>query len=311
MKTKRIKEVFNTSAEVLHLWANQSQFSARQRSSSGGMHGYSGTRCFFEGKSCYSYGRHYELGRLVEINGKTVALINTTGYSNTTSKHISEAKYACNHLPIIEVDHSFDWKKGLLKMQDYLIHSVFDNLSKNSFWSGYKFFDKYDYLSTEYQKFNNLCDTLNIPEYKLNIDQDTIDLIQEHINYRIERQKELDAGKEERRIKRQQAQLKKNEEQIQAWKLGGPSTNAVTSLSFQIIRIVGNEIETSRGAKVPLNEAISLAKRIKNGENVVGQPIGHFHVSYVDDKQITIGCHKFERSIIDQILNNVHLKLVS
>ncbi len=76
---KRIKRVFSNGDQVIHLWANQSQDTARSRN------------VFFQGVRLYSYGYHYELGRLVKYRGKQVAIINDTGYSVTTSKHIRRA----------------------------------------------------------------------------------------------------------------------------------------------------------------------------------------------------------------------------
>ena len=56
---KRIKKVFSSSDQVIHLWANQSQTEARSRN------------VFFKGTSIWSYGFHYELGRLIQFKGKT------------------------------------------------------------------------------------------------------------------------------------------------------------------------------------------------------------------------------------------------
>lgn len=61
---------------VAHLWANESQESAN------------GSNFYFEGESIYSYGRHFEIGRIVRNKrGRKAYLINDTYYSSTTSKH--------------------------------------------------------------------------------------------------------------------------------------------------------------------------------------------------------------------------------
>lgn len=61
---------------VAHLWANESQESAN------------GSNFYFEGQSIYSYGRHFEVGRIVRNKrGEKAYLINDTYYSSTTSKH--------------------------------------------------------------------------------------------------------------------------------------------------------------------------------------------------------------------------------
>lgn len=61
---------------VAHLWANEKQESAN------------GSNFYFEGKSIYSYGRHFEVGRIVRNKrGEKAYLINDIYRSSSTSKH--------------------------------------------------------------------------------------------------------------------------------------------------------------------------------------------------------------------------------
>lgn len=61
---------------VAHLWAQEQEESAL------------GSNFFFEGTSIYSYGHHFEVGRIVKNKqGKKAFLINEDYYSATTSKH--------------------------------------------------------------------------------------------------------------------------------------------------------------------------------------------------------------------------------
>lgn len=61
---------------VAHLWAHEQEESAL------------GSNFFFEGTSIYSYGYHFEVGRIVKNKqGKKAYLINEDYYSATTSKH--------------------------------------------------------------------------------------------------------------------------------------------------------------------------------------------------------------------------------
>lgn len=46
-----------------------------------------GFNVFYDGPTIYSYGRHYAIARLVYVNGKRVALVNSRGYSVSTAKH--------------------------------------------------------------------------------------------------------------------------------------------------------------------------------------------------------------------------------
>ena len=61
---------------VAHLWANEMKEFAN------------GSNFYFEGESIYSYGRHFEVGRIVRNKrGEKAYLINDIYYSSSTSKH--------------------------------------------------------------------------------------------------------------------------------------------------------------------------------------------------------------------------------
>ena len=74
-KSKRLKHCFSSATEVISLWANQSQSHAYCRNAK------------FRGHEVYSYGSHYLLGKLIDYNGRKIALINFEHYSRTTSGH--------------------------------------------------------------------------------------------------------------------------------------------------------------------------------------------------------------------------------
>lgn len=141
-----MKTVYSNNAEVFHLWANQVQ----KRAKCGNV--------FFEGPSCYSYGLHYELGRLIEYNGHTVALINNRGYSVTTSRHISLATQASQHLNMLKTTGPIDDVFGaLLETQDQLIDDFMSILNKRIFYS-----NDFDSLwqVESINNFNKICENL-------------------------------------------------------------------------------------------------------------------------------------------------------
>lgn len=68
---------------VAHLWANEQQESAN------------GSNFYFDGASIYSYGRHFEVGRIVRNKRDEKAfLINQCSYSSSTSKHQCYVRHA-------------------------------------------------------------------------------------------------------------------------------------------------------------------------------------------------------------------------
>lgn len=78
------------SNQVAHVWANQLQTEARNQQNN----------FYFEGKTIYSYGRHFPIAVLTGENNH-YCLFTTSGYSNTTAKHIHYAKSAASHKEII------------------------------------------------------------------------------------------------------------------------------------------------------------------------------------------------------------------
>lgn len=86
------KRVVN-SGQVLHLWAHQAQDSARNGTGS----------VFFDGATCYSYGRHFPMATIHKRGGNTLVLATTATYSVTTAKHLGWMRRAVSHLPSVAV----------------------------------------------------------------------------------------------------------------------------------------------------------------------------------------------------------------
>lgn len=81
---------------VAHLWAHEQEESA------------SGSNFFFEGTSIYSYGHHFEVGRIVKNKqGKKAYLINEDYYSATTSKHQCYVRNAIPTQAMVFKDYTF------------------------------------------------------------------------------------------------------------------------------------------------------------------------------------------------------------
>lgn len=76
----------SNATQVFHLWANQSKDSGRRGDG----------RVYFEGRSFFSFGRHYVAGYIMP--GNAVALFNATKYSPTTSGHVGACREAASHL---------------------------------------------------------------------------------------------------------------------------------------------------------------------------------------------------------------------
>lgn len=98
------------SPMVAHLWAHQSQDSARN-----------GSNFYFDGKNIYSYGSHFRCAS-VETNqqGRKAYLVTTRNYSNTTRKHMGLVRSAipCGEL-VFDTARAVSLYHGKLHEQDY------------------------------------------------------------------------------------------------------------------------------------------------------------------------------------------------
>ena len=69
-------------------------------------------------------------------------------------------------------------------------------------------------------------------------------------------------------------------------------------LKGYFLRIEGNEVVTTGGARVPVKEAKILLARIRAGKDIKGFKIGFYTVISINGT-LKIGCHEFEKSEID------------
>lgn len=108
---------------VAHLWAHQSQDSARN-----------GSNFYFEGKDIYSYGRHFRCAS-IETNqrGESVYLVTTRTYSTTTAKHMHMVRNAipCGE-QIFNTWREVSFSNGRLSESKYLeaAHYIVDQVER-------------------------------------------------------------------------------------------------------------------------------------------------------------------------------------
>lgn len=94
-----MRNVLKNNYEVAHYWANKSQPEGRVKS------------MLFEGDVIYSYGHHWELGRLMtDKRGDTVAFLQSSDCSPSTRKHEYVVRQAANHLESFYVKDGYDGK---------------------------------------------------------------------------------------------------------------------------------------------------------------------------------------------------------
>lgn len=293
-KQKRLKRVFGSASEVLHRWANQAQDEARCKN------------VFFSGSKVYSYGNHYLLGKIHETKNGPLAIINSYRYSNTTAKHINYALHASSHLPQLQGEDPENIQRSLVETQDRLINSLMEYFSRRLFttWNLITAKDR-PWIFEEVEKFNETCRFLGKTDFCLPLDQDFVDLLNDHIKLGIKRRESAQTPealekREKNRLKREAQKLKKTESNLAAWKAGGPLTQDLRSYRPQKLRVKGDRVETTQGASVPLQEALVFVRSILDGEKP--EEIHHYSLRQVTSGVLHIGCHSIELSEAVQVL---------
>ena len=106
-----MRTVLRNHDEVCHVWAQQTQSQGRAGN------------IFFEGKSIYSYGRHFEAARFMD--SETV-LVNSYRYSVSTAQHLSLIRQAVRHKQVFTVPSMTDHRENVT----YLIEQARDHFDR-------------------------------------------------------------------------------------------------------------------------------------------------------------------------------------
>ena len=269
-----MKKVFQNTSEVVHVFAQQTQQEGRNQSRS----------IYFRENKIYSYGSHYLLGEF--INSDTI-IINDFGYSVTTSKHINElinatSQYNQFYTSSIDIKHVQNKINDRLerlakarKPEIYISNITFleSNLTKwveyckeNKITHKYKV-NKSDY---KYKKIVKIANSLLTPEAL----------------EKIKAKGKKDAIKQKAKDKRElKIKLDKfNSYKIDRFKVG----------KFDYLRLSenGKFVETSQNIRIEKSDAERLYFSIKNNFNIIGNKIGYYRVNKIDNKALTVGCHK-------------------
>jgi hypothetical protein len=290
-----MKNVVSTK-EVAHLWAHQTQESARN----GAGHR---KNFYFEGATIYSYGRHFPIARIIEHNGKKAILFTTEGYSVTTSKHIHLVRRAIpKDIPVFYVSDvsRMPDSRDIKEKQDKAANMVAKSRRARTY--------KASYLSNAQE---TLMDAQLMQEF-FGIDYVVFKMGDLGILAdEIEKARKVDA---ENKRKQEAARLQAAQESIENWKNGVPYANVPYNIHWAYGRIEKGELVTSKGARVPIAH-ISRVSRIVRGYITQGKtfvtnghkiPLGPYQLSEITaDGPLRAGCHTFQKDEVIRILDLV------
>ena len=275
-----MKKVYTNSNAVIHLFAQRSQNEARC------------SNVFFNENKIYSYGRHYLLGEFITNKKNDLAIIiNNTGYSYTTSKHIWELtganrqykQFFTKEIELNQVLTTIETNVTKLqtarKKELYILPSLslFDKLNEFILWT------KNDNLKKDirYKKIVSLVKVLNggnLSEY----------LKKENARIKSEAKKEA---------QRLEAILQKN---IIDFKNFDRDYIYNTSQDYLRLNIQTQNVETSQGVKVSIKEAQILYKMILAGRDIKGVQISNYTVISINGV-LKIGCHNINIESMHEI----------
>lgn len=263
------------SREVPHLWAHQTQATARNAN---------GT-ISFDGELCHSY--RAVIGRLVRNNrGEQAVLVNSRTWSVTTSKHQSRMRGAVSHLTSFTVPEMGTHPEAHnLNLRHYrervtLLDGAFPRARTRQ--------DSLrDDRAAVVAEANCYCLFFDLaPAFLPGV------LTERETQWEAERAERarlaaIETEKREQRERRDLAARRRRwlaGEQVDIWR--HPDT---------FLRLVTRDnvptVETSRGAAVPLAHARRLFDKFSRGILREGDKVGEYAVSEVGAASVRIGCH--------------------
>ena len=278
-----MKKIF-TNSEIMHKFAEQSQ-----------EEGQSQTRnIFFYKNKIYSYGHHYLLAEILPNN---IILINDTGYSSSTGKHIAMVRQATRQYKqffftdiCLNNVHSIIIAASI-KIINARKKEIYANEIINTFENFNEYLNKFKECIYKSKSFyqNHLtlkkAEILKLDEYK------EIKKIYKAISN--DKEIYIEEGKE--RVKKEI--LKADQKfKIDLEKFFNYEINYITSakkIDFLRISQDKQQIETTQNVKIDIDEAKKLYELIEKGIEIKGLKISNYTIISLNGL-LKIGCHNID-----------------
>jgi hypothetical protein len=313
----------------------------------------SDNRVFFDGPIIYSYGHHFPIARFVTNKRGTCVLFTSKGYSVSTSKHKGHVRGALrSNATVFYVDDirndptADDIKRAQVTLNESV--AAFGRTSPYSVDDAVESFEGTALRLNEMAKFFGIRSKVKCPA----IPADVIEKVRVRVAKRVERRRLLDAT----RATQYEAQSAKNKadylqgmrhdmykaewgqgaaftdaeneqhaaayalimaDTVKAWREGKPTMWGWNGApSETMLRIHGDNIETSRGAVFPVTHGKRAFQLIaecramvrfweKNGHSI---QLGTFQIDRIDaDGTVHAGCHVVPWSEIERTARTLGL----
>ena len=296
-----MRRVFTSASDVIHLFAQQSQDSARC------------TNVFFEkntwrdsefgnsvdyGTKIYSYGYHF---LLAEFLSSDTIMINDSRTSVTTSKHAREVISGTRqYTQFFKSDTDLD---SVL----YQVQSHYKNLATAR--------KPEKYINPIIETFNKLNEYIEWTKknkcYKKTLSDKRYREIKkiynrvtgEDLSVTIEQLKVYDKKQKDAKKKREAKELKEKLEKFNSFEI---NSFTVGDEDYLRLNTESGRVETSQNVKVSIEDSKLLYLAIKAGKDIKGHKIGYYTVNSLNGV-LTIGCHRINmesvHSVGEQILS--------
>jgi hypothetical protein len=273
---------------VAHLWAHKSQDYARNP----------GHNFYFNGDTIYSYGSHFPVARHVTRKGNSAVLFTTRSYSATTAGHKCMVEGACRHLTVFRVADATgsDTRKQFAEYRAQYMALVGKYAKARQ-----RKPEHLDALRRLVEEANNYATFFGL-RARLTLPDDLTAMIAEC--------QAIDKRERERKQREERKREREAQERLQKW-ADGVIDYCPSGYGQPIrLRIAGDELQTSRGARVPLAHAVKAFRVLKrlhdkgqayqrNGHTI---HLGHFALDSLDTEgNVTAGCHTVQWAEIERV----------
>lgn len=295
----RERHVYDTS-EIAHLWvAHNLDGNPLTEARNSGRSNF-----YFDGPTIYSYGSHFPCGVFIERKGQKAVLLNTDGYSVTTSGHKSMTAGALHNreIPAFHVtlhdSARTDARNLSAWRKDYAAQVGRELLKAKRSRQNQEY--NLQTAAETYREALAFCKFFGLRPIAA---QDS--LLSDAVNA-----KAIAAKQEKAEAKKRDAEA---QERLVKWLAGDSmySPHYKDPQGFCRLRIAGDEVQTTLGATVPLDHArraYGIISKLKttgalpwesNGHTI---PVGNYKLERIDaDGNLKAGCHSIPWSEVERI----------
>lgn len=299
-----MKHVFS-NRQIPHLWAHSSQSEARNGKGS----------LFFSGDTIYSYGHHFPIARHVsqgeKMTGARAILFTTKSHSVTTRRHCSDVQRAIpQNVPVFHVpnvEYGDEERYLLENCRDYT-ERIEDLLAKcarsRDTWHREWRYKALAELLAEYQAYCTFFSFEGHTPFPVIPTLET--LTPKFANART---KERETQRELARQLEYARRVRESAEKLEQWR-SGELIYATFHGQPTALRISGDEVETSLGARVPIDHALRglafVRAVVKSGVEYVRNGhtfhLGHYAIDRIETNgTLHAGCHVIPYAEIERI----------